>query len=185
MQDFVTAVEEMQRDAKGDPKSIAQLCLDTWEPLYRFLYFKVQNREEAEDITQETFVKALAYFQERQSPPGNLAGFLKTVALNIIRDRWRQKKRRGVPVNLDEASLEETGCMDQQSAITRRLQIENALDKLAEEQRTVIDLRIVKGYTVVETARLTGKTEAAVRTAQHRALQALAEILDEQDCREG
>ncbi len=181
----MTADDELQRAAEGDLKAITRICLDTWQPLYYFLYFKVQNREEAEDITQEAFVKTLAYIQKHRSPPGNLAGFLKTVALNIIRDHWRQKKCQGVPVNFESVNLEETADGDQQEAIARRLQVENALAELSQDQRIVIDLRIVKGYTVAETARLTGKTESAVRTAQYRALQTLAQILDEKDGEEG
>jgi RNA polymerase sigma-70 factor (ECF subfamily) len=181
----VTAVDDLKRATEGDLKSIEQICLDTWESLYRFLYFKVQNREEAEDITQETFVKALTYVQDHQSARGNLTGFLKTVALNIIRDRWRQKKRRGMPVNFEAVNPEDMESKDQQTAIAQRLQMGNALTELSEDQRAVIDLRIVKGYTVAETAKLTGKTEAAVRTAQYRALHTLAQILDEKDCREG
>lgn len=185
MQDLVTVVDELQRAAEGDPQSIAQICLNTWEQVYRFLYFKVQNREEAEDITQEAFVNALAYVREHQLPVNNPVGFLKTIGLNIIRDRWRQKKCRGVPVNFEAVNPEEMADQDRQAAIAQRLQVENALAELNQEQRTVIDLRIVKGYTVAETARLTGKTAAAVRTAQYRALQNLAHILDDHDHREG
>ncbi|WP_243120828.1 hypothetical protein [Pelotomaculum sp. FP] len=54
---LVTGADELQKIREGDFRSIEQICLATWEPLYRFIYFKVQNREEAEDITQETYVK--------------------------------------------------------------------------------------------------------------------------------
>ncbi len=181
MQDFVTAADTLKSAADGDSKLIEQICLDMWEPLYRFLYWKVQNREEAEDITQETFVKTLTYLQEHQSPGDNFLGFMKIIALNIIRDRWRQNKRRGVPINIEAVSLEETAGVDPQTLIAQRLQIENALAKLSEDQRAVLDLRIVKGYSVAETARLVGKTEAAVRTSQYRALQGMAQILDDSD----
>lgn len=46
-----------KRAIKGDRDAIEKICLDTWEPLYRFIYYKVQNREEAEDITQETYIR--------------------------------------------------------------------------------------------------------------------------------
>jgi RNA polymerase sigma-70 factor (ECF subfamily) len=59
--------------------------------------------------------------------------------------------------------------------------VENALAGLGKDQREVLDLRIIKGYTVAETARLLGKTEAAVRTSQYRALQVLARLLDDND----
>jgi RNA polymerase sigma-70 factor (ECF subfamily) len=62
--------------------------------------------------------------------------------------------------------------------------LESALAKLSQEQQTILDLRIIKGYSVAETAKLLGKTEGAVRTAQYRALQALAKIMDETDQRD-
>ena len=138
----------------------------------------MQNREEAEDITQETYVKTFHYLQKNKTPHENFLGFMKTVSLNIIRDRWRQKKRRGVTLDFKEIHLKDMLSMDQQSIITQRLMIENALEKLNEDQRTILDLRIIKGYSVAETAKLVGKTESAVRTSQHRALQALARFLE-------
>jgi RNA polymerase sigma-70 factor (ECF subfamily) len=175
----VIAVDELKKAAEGDLKSIEQMCLATWEPLYLFLYVKVQNREEAEDITQETYVKMLTYLQEHKAPGENLLGFMKTIALNVLRDRWRQKKRRGTPVNIEEINPAETASTDHQRTVIQRLQLEKALAKLSEEQRTILDLRIIKGHSVAEAAQFVGKTQAAVRTAQYRALQALARILED------
>ncbi|KJS65982.1 MAG: hypothetical protein JL50_14315 [Peptococcaceae bacterium BICA1-7] len=174
-------VVDLRKAREGDLRVIEQICLATWEPLYRFIYFKVQNREEAEDITQETYVKVLAYLHEHKASGENLPGFMKTVALNVLRDRWRQKKRRGIAVNIEEINPEEASGMDHQKAVTQRLQIENAMAKLNREQRDIIELRICKGHSVAETAEIVGKTQAAVRTAQYRALQALANILDGDD----
>lgn len=171
-------IEKLKKAKAGDLQAIEQLCLATWEPLYRFVYFKVQNREETEDITQETYLKTLTYWRDHQGFPDNLPGFMKTIALNIIRDRWRQKKRRGIPVSFLEINSGETAAADQQNDVAQRLLVESALAKLSEDHRIILDLRIVKGYSSAETAKFVGKTEAAVRTAQHRALQALAALLD-------
>lgn len=172
-------VDVYKRAREGDPDAIERVCLATWEPLYRFIYYKVQNREEAEDITQETYVKTLKYFQENAVPLDKLLAFMKTISLNVIRDRWRQKQRRGVLVNLQEITPKEALSSNEESNIAQRLVLENALAKLNQEQQTIIDLRIIKGYSVAETARLLGKTEGAVRTAQYRALKELAGILEE------
>lgn len=177
----MTAVDELNKAKEGDLKSIEQICSATWEPLYRFIYFKVQNREEAEDITQETYVKTLTYLQEHKTPRENFLGYMKTVALNVLRDRWRQKKRLGITVNLEDINPEECSGQDHQKAVTQRLQLENALNKLSSDQRAVIDFRIVKGHSVAETAKIIGKTEAAVRTSQYRALQVLSQLLDGND----
>ena len=53
----------MKKAQEGDLKAIEELCSSTWESVYRFIYFKVQNRQEAEDITQETYVKALSHLR--------------------------------------------------------------------------------------------------------------------------
>lgn len=173
------SADVFKRASDGDREAVEKICMATWEPLYRFIYYKVQNREEAEDITQETYVKSLKYFQKSTFPPENLLAFMKTVSLNLIRDRWRQRRRAGVSIDLDDIDPAEVACDDKQSETAQRLLLESALIKLSREQQAIIDLRIIKGYSVAETARLLGKTEGAVRTAQYRALKALAEILDE------
>ena len=110
-----------------DEKSIEELCDATWEPLYRFIYFKVQNREEAEDIIQEEIA---------------------------IEDAIEDMAKRQV--------------------------IENALKLLDEDQRTVIDLRILKGYSVADTAKLMNKKEDNIRVLQYRALQNIRKIFNKE-----
>ena len=110
-----------------DEKSIEELCDATWEPLYRFIYFKVQNREEAEDIIQEEIA---------------------------IEDAIEDMAKRQV--------------------------IENALKLLDEDQRTVIDLRILKGYSVADTAKLMNKKEHNIRVLQYRALQNIRKIFNKE-----
>ncbi|NLY44127.1 MAG: sigma-70 family RNA polymerase sigma factor [Clostridiaceae bacterium] len=170
--------EKFKRAKEGDLKAIEQICTETWESLYRFVYYKVQNREEAEDITQESYIKTFKYMKENKVPEENFLGFMKMVSLNIIRDRWRKQKRRGVALDIKEINLESITSMDQQNIVAQRLLIKAALEKLNEDQRAVLDLRIIKGYSVAETAKLIGKTEAAVRTSQYRALQTLSKLLE-------
>lgn len=170
-------VEKLQKTKAADLKSIEEICSSTWEPVYRFIYYKVQNREEAEDITQETYVKALSYLQKKNQRVDDYVGFLKTVSLNLLRDRWRKGKRWGPGVNLEAVKPEEIAVEDPVEASMQRTVIEGALNSLSEEQRTVIELRIIKGYSAADTARIMHKKEAAVRVLQYRSLQALANIL--------
>lgn len=173
--------EKLKKAHDGDLKTIEEICTLTWEPVYRFIYYKVQNREEAEDITQETYVKAFSYLQKHDVKIEKYIGFLKTTALNILRDRWRKKKRRGSNVNFEEINPIETAVDDAAQASAERTVIREALNKLNEEQRTVIELRIMKGYSVNETAKILNKKEGSVRVLQYRALQNLAEILKTYD----
>lgn len=159
--------------------SIEEICNTTWETVYKFIYFKVQNREEAEDITQETYIKAISHLRSGKVNPNKYVGFLKTVALNILRDAWRKKKRRGTSVHIDLFQQMDASADDPAESSAQRSTIEDALSKLNKEQRTVIDLRILKGYSVAETARLMNKKEVTIRVMQHRSLRLLADILND------
>lgn len=161
-----------------DKKSIEQLCNDTWEPVYHFVYYKVQNQEEAEDITQEAYVKAISYIRNKEIIIENIISFLKTVSLNIIRDRWRKSKRQGVSINIDDLNPKETEIKDPTDELGQQQAIKDALKLLNEEQRTVIDLRILKGYSVADTAEKMSKTEGNIRTLQFRALKNLSKYLE-------
>lgn len=90
------ALSTKNADNKASDKeardTIEEICSLTWKAVYRFIYFKVQNRQEAEDITQEAYVKALSYLKRNNVEVEKHISFLKTTALNILRDRWRKKK---------------------------------------------------------------------------------------------
>lgn len=67
--------EMLKRAQDGDLQAIEEICSSTWESVYRFIYFKVQNRQEAEDITQDTYVKALSHFQRSSIKIEQYIGF--------------------------------------------------------------------------------------------------------------
>jgi RNA polymerase sigma-70 factor, ECF subfamily len=163
---------------------IERICVETWKELYRFIYYKVQNREEAEDITQETYVKALSYLERSKIEVLDYRNFLKTISMNIIRDLWRSKKRKGSSINLDEVDPEAIATEDFSDMVSNRAVIEKAMQRLTKEQQTAISLRIIKGYSVAETAKLMKKKEGTIRVLQYRAIKALTEILKETQERE-
>jgi len=164
-------------------KYIAKICENTWEPLYRYVYYKVQNREEAEDITQETYVKSLSYSKFNEIEPNRYMAFFKTVAMNIIRDRWRKSKIMGTNANIDSIPEIEVSTDDMEDTANRQLFIKRSLSKLNEDQRKVIELRIINGYSVSETAKIMGIKAGNVRVLQYRALKNLVVIMNEkEDC---
>lgn len=160
-----------------DEESIEKLCNSTWEAVYRFVYYKVQNQEEAEDITQETYIKAISYIRKNRAKIDNTVGFLKTVSLNVLRDRWRKNKRQGTLINIDDINPKDAAINDLTEDIGQIETVRNALLKLNEDQRCVIDLRILQGYSVADTAIKMNKTEGNIRTLQFRALQNLSKLL--------
>lgn len=148
--------------------ALLEWCDRTWPQLYRFVYARVQNREEAEDLTQETYLRVLRQRDPSHDPPS--LPYLHTVALNLIRDRWRRIRARGARVPLEESLLLTD---DGGDATVDRLWLETLIDELPDDYRQVIRLRIIAGLSRAETARRMDRSEAAIRGLQYRALQAL------------
>ncbi len=166
-----------KRIKKPESEEINEICSKTWKDVYGFIYYKVQNKEEAEDITQEAYKKALPYLRKGETDPDKYGSLLKTIALNILRDNWRRSKRQGVQVSLESIYSEEMGRSDFADEVIRRNWIAEALQKLGSEHKTVIKLRILKGYSVAETAKAMRKSEGNIRIMQYRALLKLNEIM--------
>ncbi len=158
---------------------LERICADTWKELYRFIYYKVQNREEAEDITQETYAKAISYLNKNDVMIHEYNNYLKTISMNIIRDRWRTRKRRGADMKLEDVDPEDISSEDFSDSLSNKVEMEEAMRQLTAEQQAVLDLRIIKGYSAAETARLMKKREGTIRVIQYRAVKALAKLLEE------
>ncbi|HWI55171.1 MAG TPA: sigma-70 family RNA polymerase sigma factor [Desulfobacteria bacterium] len=152
---------------------IQKWCDSTWPTVYRYVYSSVQNREEAEDITQETFTRALKKWSSPDELPTN--SYLKTVALNLIRDRWRRSKAWGTRVPLEDYMLSANSVTDQ---IDIQTLMQQMLAKLPEDYQTVLQLRIIKGFSRSETAAQMKRSEDSIRGLQYRAVQALKNLAD-------
>lgn len=170
-------MEDKQREPTDFMEAI---CAETWKELYRFIYYKVQNKEEAQDITQETYAKAISYLRRKENNIIDYGSYLRAIAVNIIRDQWRAKSRKGDWIDIDEISTEEVATGDFSDYINERTLIEETLSKLTTEQQTVIKLRLLKGYTVAETAKLMNKKQGTIRVMQYRAIKALSELLKDE-----
>lgn len=161
--------------------SIEKMCSDTWKDLYRFIYYKVQNKEEAEDITQETYMKAIEHIERANPKIDNQLGYLKVIALNIIRDNWRKQKRIGNILQIDDVKSEYLESRDFSESTINKEWIDEGLRSLSSEQRRIIELRIIKGYSVAETAKVIQKKEATIRVIQFRALKSLGKIFNKKE----
>lgn len=168
----------LARAQAGEGRALEELCLTYWQPVYRFLYYRVQNREEAEELTQEVFLRGLK----------NMAGILNThafpaylftTARHLLADRWRLAMR-SPEEPLTEVETAAAGNPDPAELVVeeeRRAEIRKVLDSLLPQHREVIRLRLIEGYTVQETATALGRTEGAVRSLQYRAVSAFREAL--------
>lgn len=147
--------------------------------IYAFIYSRVGNREAAEDITSEVFMKALSHLDPGR-PERSIVAWLYRVALNAVNDYWRIVQRAPI-IALDEARalrsprpLRDMGRQEQTAARAAAL-----LDRLPENYRTVLSCRLLQGLSVAETAAQIGISEANVKVLQHRALKRAAELRED------
>ena len=173
---------------KIDPKALMRLakggdseafnCLYElyFVPVFRYISLRVKNKEEAEDLTQNVFLKvyrSIPDFQEQNKPP--LAYFF-TIARNTLIDSWRKKKDS--TVNLEAISETPDPGANPQESTEKRVAaqaIRQIIQNLTEDQREVIILKFINEMPNNEIARLLEKSEDAIRQLQCRALKALRE----------
>ena len=149
------------------------------EQIYRFVYFKVGNREDAEDITSQVFIKAAQSLDVGQ-PAQTILAWLYQVARTTITDHWRHYYK-GVTTSLDE--MEDDGAMYLAAepvivGATEIEEVEPAVEKvravlalLPENYRRVLEFRFLHGCSLKETAAAMQITEANAKVIQHRAIQ--------------
>lgn len=147
--------------------------------IYRFIYHKVGNREDAEDLTTQVFIKATQSLDIRQDEQSQIA-WLYQVARTTIADHWRLYYKGSV-VSLD-ALQEEHGHQEiledpafaapvpeQDDPAVHKVQA--ILGQLPENYRQVLTYRFLQGYSLKETAAAMNITEGNVKVLQYRALQ--------------
>lgn len=147
--------------------------------LYAFIYSRVGNREAAEDITGDVFVKALAHLDPEREDH-SIVAWLYRVARNAVNDYWRVGQGARV-IALDEARaargphlLPDPARREQTAARAAAL-----LEQLPENYRTVLSRRLLQGLSIAETAQQMGISEANVKVLQHRALKRAATLRED------
>ena len=170
----------MELAKKGDTGAFGRLYELYFTPVYRYIYFRVRDRREAEDLIQIVFLKAyksVSSFREIGREP--LAYFF-TISRNAIIDRSRKKKE--IPMEEWQLGLKggDSGenIHGEVEKKERCREVREAIGSLTEDQQEVIVLKFINDLSNSEIARITGKTEEAIRQTQCRALKNLRKYYD-------
>jgi len=165
--------------AKHDPDAFAELYDLYIKRIYRFVYFKVSGKEEAEDITSEVFLKAWNYAINDSKEIKSFSGLLYRLARNAVIDLYRRRSTQPQTVIIpEEMELSDGGkWYEDLSNNADAAQIIAALKKLKQEYQEVLTLRYVDELEIDEIAEITGKGGIATRVTIHRAMKKLKEIL--------
>jgi len=135
------------------------------------------DRYEAQDVLQETMVRAWRHQQDLIAGPGSVRGWLLTVAKHVALDRARARLRR--PQEVAEAASHTLSEPDRADQVIDSIVVYEAMQKLSEEQREVLILLRFQGRSVREAAEVLGVPEGTVKSRAYHALQALRKWLGE------
>lgn len=178
-------VELALRSKSGSVEDFAELVRRYETPLFQFLRLRTGRREDAEELTQETFVRAWGKI-ERYDPKHAFATWVYTIARRLAVSHLRRRGRRlsEVPTSSDAPLDERAGnCLEpgvELGDLEERERLWNfALQVLNTEQSTALWLRYVEDLPAEEIGRVLGRRAGAVRALLFRARQLLAPRLEQ------
>jgi RNA polymerase sigma-70 factor (ECF subfamily) len=171
--------ESLVRRAKEhDEAALAQLYEENFDKIYRYIVLKTGDRTEAEDMTQQVFLKAFKSISGYRSKGSPFSSWLFRIAHNQVVDHWRKKsKRTTVPL---EETLVGSSNSSPSADTERKMDIESlvaATRRLTSLQREVVSLRFAGGLSVAEVAKSMGKSEGAIKALQHSAVVSLRKMV--------
>ncbi|MFC4783849.1 sigma-70 family RNA polymerase sigma factor [Nocardioides sp. MAHUQ-72] len=136
-----------------------------------------QDRARAEDVVQETLLRAWRHFPNLDESHGSVRAWLFTVARNIVIDEWRTKRSRSELAVADVP--EAVDPVDHTDQLLLSWMVAEALTRLSPEHRAVLLECYYRGLPVAEAARRLGIPEGTVKSRTHYALRALRLVLEE------
>ena len=165
----------------GDSEAFGQLYDHYHSSVYRFLYYRVGSVPLAEDLTAETFFRALRSMSSFRWQGKDFGAWLMTIARNLAMDHFKAGRTRLEQTTEDMGTLDTTTEGPENavlSLLTNEALLE-ALSQLPTEQRECLVMRFLQGLSIAETADVLGRSAGAVKQLQLRGVRNLAKILPE------
>jgi RNA polymerase sigma-70 factor (ECF subfamily) len=182
--DRATEVRALVERAQAGEAEAFGLIYDRYvDAVFRFVYFRVGKQQLAEDLTSDTFLRALRSIGSFTWQGRDLGAWLVTIARNLITDYYKSGRYRfevSTADLLDPDAGDRGGGASPETAVVDHLTnvaLLTAVKRLSPEQRECIVLRFLQGLSVAETAVAMGKNEGAIKALQYRAVRALARLL--------
>jgi RNA polymerase sigma-70 factor (ECF subfamily) len=163
----------------GDSEAFGQLYDHYQGSVYRFVYYRTRSQTLAEDLTSETFLRALRNMSGFRWQGKDFGAWLMTIARNLCTDHFKAGRTRL------EQTTEDMGVHDDategpenagMAGLTNELLLDG-LRQLSDEQRDCLIMRFLQGLSIAETAEVLGRSEGAVKQLQLRGVRNLAKLL--------
>jgi RNA polymerase sigma-70 factor (ECF subfamily) len=168
----------VQRARQGDHEAFAQLYENHFDKIFRYVVLKIGNQTEAEDMTQQVFVRAYESIGSYQLQGVPFTAWLFRIAHNQMVDYVRKQSKKHT-VWLDE-TIQVRDDSDLEHDVETKIEMEKvvlASQQLTKAQREVISLRFAGGLSITEAAKTMRKSEGAIKALQHSAILSLRKTL--------
>jgi RNA polymerase sigma-70 factor (ECF subfamily) len=163
-----------------DPVALQALHQRFYEPVARYIQFKVGNLQTVEDLSGEVFVRVLEGLRRGQAWRDSPQGWIMGIARHVVTDHYRKKERMAeVQLNEQLVMTDEASPPHQAILSERKQRLIQAIQQLTDEQRDVILMRFIEGIDIQGVAKALNKTPGAVKGLQFRATRALADMLQD------
>jgi RNA polymerase sigma-70 factor (ECF subfamily) len=168
----------LKASIEGDSEAFEALNLKHMERIYRYIFFRVADQAQAEDMTEEVFIRAWEALPKYEVGKHPFSSWLYRIAHNLLVDHYRRKNPTSISTDellrfSDPTQLPEkiVGHMEENEALAKSIM------QLDDVEQQVLLLRFVEGLSHREIGSIIGKSATASRVIQHRALKALRAIL--------
>lgn len=164
---------------QGDAEAFGQIYDAYVDAIYRYLYYRVGSHAVAEDLTSETFLRALRRIDSFTWQGKDIGAWFVTIARNLVTDHVKSSRFRLEVTTADmlDADRADDGIEDEVLSRLQNAVLLDAVRRLKPEQQECIVLRFLQGLSVAETAEIMDRNEGAIKALQHRAVRRLAQLL--------
>jgi RNA polymerase sigma-70 factor (ECF subfamily) len=165
----------------GDADAFGMLYDHYQSSVYRFLFYRTRSSTLAEDLTSETFFRALRSMNNFRWQGKDFGAWLMTIARNLATDHFKAGRTR-LEMTTEDMALHDDATEGPESAVLAGLTNEillRALTELPPEQRDCLVMRFLQGMSIAETAEVLGRSDGAVKQLQLRGVRNLAKLMPE------
>jgi len=164
----------LNRARSLDPAALEQIHDMYYVPIFRYVAFRINEHETAEDLTSEVFTRLLSALRDHTAPQKTIRAWLYSVASHIVKDYYRKKYRRPqTTLNDSIPSLADSPDKKVEMNLAKE-QLHQAMTDLTEDQQQVLALRFGYEMSIRDVAQTIGKSEGAIKMLQARAIAALS-----------
>ncbi len=154
------------------------LYTEHYSVLLGFVSRYVQDRHRAEDLVQETLLRAWKHIDHLDPEPGRTRSYLLTIARNVVTNAWRAEQRRPKLV-MDEQAVRTVASADTVDELVEGWLVAEALERLSADHRAVVQAMYYDGQSVADAARTLAVPEGTVKSRAYYAVRALRRVFEE------